>query len=409
MNAICKTDEIYRGELMVFNDLKAQYLSIKNDVDRRMQGVLDHGQFILGPEVEMLENRLAEYVRSRHCISCSSGTDAILMSLMAYEIGPGDAVFTTPFSFVSAAEMISLLGATPVFVDIDKSTFNIDPHKLARAVEDVKTGVIMSPRDKKYLTPRGVIAVDLFGLPADYKIIKKIAHDNSLFVIEDGAQSFGASYRGKRACSLADIGTTSFFPAKPLGCYGDGGAIFTDDREMAERLRSIRTHGKGENKYENVRLGINGRLDTIQAAVLLSKLEVFDKELMLRQQIAQIYTETFKDVFKTPQVPRGYTSSWALYSVMSSNRDLLRSICDELGIPASVYYPKPLNLQKALSHSGAAGGAMPVSEKCCRNVLSLPLHPYMSEDEIERVLSLKECYLKRVGPFELHAHRVGCI
>ena len=269
---------------MEFIDLKTQQARIKDKIQRNIDIVLRHGNYIMGPEVKQLEAKLAAYTGAKHAISCASGTDALLMALMAYGVKPGDAIFTTPFTFIATAEVISLLGATPVFVDIDPQTFNIDPAKLALAIKALKAGdatlhpLPLSP-DASRLTPRGIIPVDLFGLSADYDAINAIAGQNGLFVIEDAAQSFGATYKGKRACSLGDIGCTSFFPAKPLGCYGDGGMCFTDDDKLAEIMESIRVHGKGGHKYDNVRIGINGRLDTIQAAILLAKFEIFPEEV----------------------------------------------------------------------------------------------------------------------------------
>jgi len=278
-----------------FIDLKTQQRRIKEQLDANIQKVLAHGSYIMGPEVKELEQKLASYVGIKHTIGCASGTDALLMALMAYGVGPGDAIFTTPFTFIATAEVISLLGATPVFVDIDPVTFNIDPAKLALAIQAVKANnpslhpLPLTPNALP-LTPRGVIPVDLFGLPADYDAINAIASDHGLFVIEDAAQSFGAVYKGKRAGALADVACTSFFPAKPLGCYGDGGMCFTDNDELAAALDSIRVHGKGSHKYDNARIGINGRLDTLQAAILLAKFDIFPEEVQLRQNVANRYT-----------------------------------------------------------------------------------------------------------------------
>ncbi len=272
-----------------FIDLKSQQQKISDRLAQNLQRVLAHGQYIMGPEVNELETRLAAYVGVKHAISCSSGTDALLMPLMAYGVGPGDAIFTTPFTFIATAEVIQLLGATPVFVDIDPQTFNLDPESLAEAV-----GSLGQNPGTAHLKPKGIIPVDLFGQPADYDRINAIARDHGLFVLEDAAQSFGGTYKGRRAGALAEVAATSFFPAKPLGCYGDGGAIFTDDDGLAEVLRSIRVHGQGKDKYENVRIGLNGRLDTLQAAVLLAKLEIFDQEVVDRQRVARQYGEALK-------------------------------------------------------------------------------------------------------------------
>ncbi len=276
---------------MDFIDLKAQQQRISALLTENIQRVLAHGQYIMGPEIKELETRLAAYVGVKHAISCSSGTDALLMPLMAYGVGPGDAIFTTPFTFIATAEVIQLLGATPVFVDIDPKTFNLDPEALAEAVSRLG----QNP-GTAHLKPKGIIPVDLFGQPADYDRIHAIAQKHGLFVLEDAAQSFGATYKGRRAGSLAEVAATSFFPAKPLGGYGDGGAVFTDDDELAEVLRSIRVHGQGKDKYENVRIGLNGRLDTLQAAVLLAKLEIFDQEVMDRQRVARQYSQALNAV-----------------------------------------------------------------------------------------------------------------
>ena len=311
---------------MDFIDLKAQQQVIFPALMERINRVLAHGQYIMGPEVTELEERLAAYVGARHAISCSSGTDALLMPLMAYGVGPGDAIFTTPFTFIATAEVIQLLGATPVFVDIDPKTFNIDPEALAQGI----AGLEKNPQTA-HLRPKGIIPVDLFGQPADYDRINALAQMHGLFVLEDAAQSFGATYKGRRAGSLADAAATSFFPAKPLGGYGDGGAIFTDNDELAEILRSIRVHGQGSDKYENVRIGINGRLDTIQAAVLLAKLDVFDQEVVARQEVARRYSAGLQDLVEVPVVAPECTSVWAQYSVLCANRD---AVLDALADPA---------------------------------------------------------------------------
>lgn len=376
---------------MEFIDLKTQQARIKDKIQRNIDIVLRHGNYIMGPEVKQLEAKLAAYTGAKHAISCASGTDALLMALMAYGVKPGDAIFTTPFTFIATAEVISLLGATPVFVDIDPQTFNIDPAKLALAIKALKAGdatlhpLPLSP-DASRLTPRGIIPVDLFGLSADYDAINAIAGQNGLFVIEDAAQSFGATYKGKRACYLGDIGCTSFFPAKPLGCYGDGGMCFTDDDKLAEILESIRVHGKGGHKYDNVRIGINGRLDTIQAAILLAKFEIFPEEVEMRNAAAARYTSllTSDSSLLTPDVPAGYKSVWAQYSLLTKNEDartvLLKNLQDNK-IPTAIYYPKPLHRQTAYSCLGYGEGAFPVSEDAASRIFSLPMHPYLTESE----------------------------
>lgn len=386
------------GELHTpFIDLAAQERRILPRLEARLRGVLRHSQFIMGPEVLELEARLSDYVGVRHAITCSSGTDALLMPLMAYGIGPGDAVFTTPFTFVATAEAISLAGATPVFVDIDPITYNIDPASLDRAVQallarDASVHPLPGIAIERQLVPRAVIPVDLFGLPADYDALWSVSRKHGLRIIEDAAQSFGATYKGRRAGGLGDVGATSFFPAKPLGCYGDGGAVFTDDDELAERMISIRVHGQGTDKYENVRIGLNARFDTIQAAVLLAKLDIFDKELDLRQLVAARYTEfltddstTPKTRLVTPSVPEGSVSAWAQYSVLSEQRGRICTTLAKHGIPTAIYYPKPLHLQRAYDFLGYHEGDFPVSEFIAGRVFSLPMHPYIGEPESRRL------------------------
>lgn len=358
-----------------FVDLKAQYRALERDIRAAIDTVLDHGQFIMGPEVGQLETRLAEYTGARHAITCSSGTDALLMALMAYGIGPGDAVFTTPFTFIATAEVVSLLGATPVFVDIDARTFNIDPDKLEEAV--------LAVEHEGTLKPKGVIPVDLFGLPADYDRIMEIASTFGLFVLEDAAQSFGSTYKGRKACNLGHIAATSFFPAKPLGCYGDGGAVFTNDDEVAATLRSIRIHGKGTDKYDNIRIGLNARLDTLQAAILLPKLAAFPDELLARQRVADSYTEALSGIVETPVTPDDCTSAWAQYSVMSDVKASLQAALKESGIPTAVYYPKPLHQQSAYQH--LAPVRLEVAERTSGRIFSLPMHPYLDTRQIATI------------------------
>ncbi|TFH48383.1 MAG: DegT/DnrJ/EryC1/StrS family aminotransferase [Lysobacterales bacterium] len=355
-----------------FIDLKAQFRELEDEIRAGIDRVLTHGQFIMGPEVGELEAELARYSGVKHVISCSSGTDALLMSLMTYGVGPGDAIFTTTFTFVATAEVISLLGATPVFVDIDPRTFNIDPEKLAAAIGQTRAAGT--------LRPRGVITVDLFGLPADYDSIAAVADENGMFVLEDAAQSFGALYKGRFAGSLGNVAATSFFPAKPLGCYGDGGAVLTDDDELAAHLKSIRVHGQGSDKYENVRIGINGRLDTLQAAILLPKLKAFRGEMNARQRVAERYSAGLGNVVETPYVPDGYTSAWAQYSVLCDNRDHAQAALKAAGIPTAIYYPKPLHLQGAYAYLGQGQGTFPESERAAQRIISLPFHPYLDEE-----------------------------
>ncbi len=364
-----------------FIDLKAQQKKILPAIQERIQRVLAHGQYIMGPEVYELEERLAAYVGVRHAISCSSGTDALLMPLMAYGVGPGDAIFTTPFTFIATAEVIRLLGATPVFVDIDPRTFNIDPAALEAAIASWGK----NPKTAS-LKPKGIIPVDLFGQPADYDRINALAADHGWFVLEDAAQAFGATYKGKRAGSLAAVAATSFFPAKPLGGYGDGGAIFTDDDALAEILRSIRVHGQGANRYENVRLGLNGRLDTLQAAVLLAKLDIFAQEVIDRQKVAQRYHDGLRNLVGVPYVAPPCTSVWAQYSVLSDHRGELQRRLQAAAIPSAIYYPLPLHRQGAFAHLGYKRGDFPISELASGRIFSLPMHPYLSESDQERIV-----------------------
>jgi UDP-2-acetamido-2-deoxy-ribo-hexuluronate aminotransferase len=378
---------------MQFIDLQAQQERIRDKIDAGIQKILSHGQYIMGPEIRELEKRLAAYVGVKHAVGCSSGTDALLLGLMALGIGPGDAVFTTPFTFIATAEVVSLLGAVPVFVDIDPKTYNIDPGSLSRAIEAVKTDDPSKhplPARRGRLAPRAVIPVDLFGLLADYDRLQAIAAENRLFVIEDAAQSFGATLKGRKACSFGDIACTSFFPAKPLGCYGDGGMCFTDDDRLASIMDSLRVHGKGEDKYDNIRIGINGRIDTIQAAVLLAKFEIFPDELEKREAVARRYTELFSGIpgIATPHVPEEMRSAWAQYSLLArdgNERDGLMGKLKKAGIPTAIYYPKPLHLQTAFSNLGYPPGAFPVSEDCARRIFSVPMHPYLKLEDQKRI------------------------
>lgn len=371
---------------MQFIDLAAQQKLIREKLEENLRAVLDHGKYIMGPEIKALEERLADFVGVKHAVGCSSGTDALLLSLMALEVGPGDAVFTSPFTFIATAEVISLLGATPVFVDVDPDTYNLDSDHLKRAIEAVE-----GHSGPSSLKPKGIIAVDLFGLPADYDPINTMAKEHGIFVIEDAAQSFGARYNGKRACSLADVACTSFFPAKPLGCYGDGGMCFTDDEHLAETMRSFRIHGQGNHKYDNVRIGINGRLDTLQAAVLLAKFEIFPEEIKLRQEVAARYTRLlsrYNADLVAPKIPMGMQSVWAQYSVLAKNekhRTTLQSRLKEEDIPTAIYYPKPLHLQSAFQNLGYREGDFPLSEDFARRIFSLPMHPYLGEEDQERI------------------------
>ncbi|MEO3865729.1 DegT/DnrJ/EryC1/StrS family aminotransferase [Rheinheimera fenheensis] len=354
---------------MQFIDLAAQYKHLKQRIDQRIQTVLDHGNYIMGPEVEELEIKLAEYVGVKHCISCANGTDALQLAMMVLDIRAGDAVFCPTFTFFATAEVVAYAGATPVFVDSDERTFNICPKDLERRIQQVIT--------EGKLTPRAIIAVDLFGLPANYPELEKIAAKYDLKLVEDAAQGFGGEINGKRAGSFGDIATTSFFPAKPLGCYGDGGAIFTNNDDYAALFRSYRVHGKGKDKYDNVRIGINSRLDTIQAAVLLEKLAEFPKELIARNKAAAHYTETLAGKYITPFVPQGYLSSWAQYTLISENRDEEMASYKEQGIPTMVYYGTCMHQQTAFKALNYTDADLPVASRLAKQVFSLPMHPYL--------------------------------
>ena len=367
--------------MIPFRDLKAQYQALKPQIDKAIQTVLDEGHFIMGRQVRELEESLAEYVGVKHCITCANGTDALLMVLMAWDIKAGDTVFVPDFTFFATAEVVALVGATPVFVDVDEDTFNIDPVKLEAAIQrTLKEGLYK---------PRAIIPVDLFGLPANYPAIEKIAEKYNLLILEDGAQGFGGKIGERKACSFGHAATTSFFPAKPLGCYGDGGAIFTNNDGLAEELKSIRVHGKGITRYDNVRIGLNSRLDTIQAAILQEKLQAFiDYELEQINQIAKLYTEKLKNIVKTPVIPDGYYSSWAQYTVQLENkkqRDTLQQKLKEQGIPTMIYYPKPMHQQIAFEDTAINTNNPSTTEDLCDRVLSLPMHPYLDEKSIAEV------------------------
>ena len=365
---------------MQFRDLKQQYAVLKTDIDRAVIEAVSSGAYIMGGPVQELERQLAVYTRVRHCITCASGTDALRLALKAWGVRQGDAVFVPDFTFFATAEAVSSEGATPVFVDVDCETFNIDPADLENKIETtVQKGVLI---------PKVIIAVDLFGLPADYAAVRRIADNYGLLVLEDGAQGFGGCANGKRSCSFGDISTTSFFPAKPLGCYGDGGACFTDNDEWAELIDLYRMHGKGSSKYENVRIGMNSRLDTIQASILKVKLKAFDEELAAVNQAAAHYNARLADIVATPVVPAGFLSSRAQYTIRlnsKTERDALQSELRSQGIPSMIYYPIPMHRQGAYRSLDTVVSQCPVASKLCDTVLSLPIHPYITSEEIERV------------------------
>jgi len=350
---------------MEFIDLKTQYASHKDAIDRRIQRVLDHGKYIMGPEVAELEARLAQYVGARHAIGVASGTDALLIAMMALGVGAGDEVITTPFSFIATAETIALLGAKPVFVDIDPKTYNLDPELLDQAIT---------------ARTRAIMPVSLYGQCADYDAINAIAEGYGLPVIEDACQSFGATYKGRSSCNLTTVGCTSFFPSKPLGCYGDGGACFTNDEVLAKAMREIRVHGQ-DRRYHHPRVGVNGRLDTIQAAILLAKLDTFPAEVEARQRIGSRYSKFLQSAVTIPYVESYNTSVYAQYTIQVQNRERVRERLNEAGIPTAVHYPVPLNRQPAL----ACPARFERSEHAAGRVLSLPMHPYLSESQMAQV------------------------
>ena len=375
---------------MRFRDLKRQYQVLKAGIDKAILDVAASGAYIMGPQVKELERELADYVGTRHCISCASGTDALTLALKAWGIKQGNAVFVPDFTFFASAEAVSLEGATPIFVDVDRETFNIDPADLADKIE--------ATLRKGDLTPKVIIAVDLFGLPANYPALRRIARKHNLLILEDGAQGFGGALNGKRNCSFGDISTTSFFPGKPLGCYGDGGACFTDNDEWAALMDSYRMHGKGSFKYENVRIGMNSRMDTIQASILQVKLKAFAEELAAVNKAAAEYTARLTDIVETPVVPAGCLSGWAQYTVKlnsKTERDGLQAYLKGQGIPSMVYYPTPMHRQKAYANLSLSESDCPVADRLCETVLSLPMHPYISSEEIDEVCDAIEAFLYR--------------
>lgn len=368
---------------MEFRDLKKQYRVLKTEIDAGIAQVLADARFISGPQVKELEHKLAEYAGVKHCISCANGTDAITLALMAWGIGEGDAVFVSDLTFFSSGECPAFEGATPIFVDVERDSFNMDPEKLEKAIQKVIA--------EGTYTPKAVVAVDLFGRPADYTRIRPICDKYGLFLLEDGAQGFGGAIGSKMACSFGDISITSFFPAKPLGCYGDGGAVFTDNDEWAELIRSFTVHGKGGNdKYNNVRIGMNSRLDTIQAAILLPKLAAFEKyEVTAINEVAKKYSDRLAgSALVLPVIPEGVTSSWAQYTVQLPDyvdRAGLQAHLKAFDIPTMVYFPKPMHLQLAFAGTPSSIADCAETERLCRCVISLPINPYMEDEEIDTV------------------------
>lgn len=369
---------------MQFIDLKAQYEFAKQRIDKRIAAVLDHGQYIMGPEVGELESQLAHYVGVKHAITCANGTDALQLALMAMGIGPGDAVIVPTFTFFASAEAVAFVGATPVFADVDPRTFNLNCEKLATTIRHVQAN--------SALKLKAIMAVDLFGQPAAFEHIQSIASEHNLLVIEDAAQGFGGERQGKRACGFGDIATTSFFPAKPLGCYGDGGAVFTNNDEYAALIKSLRVHGKGANKYDNVRIGMNSRLDTLQAAVLLEKLALFPAELERRQYVAELYSAELvhSPLLVTPECESSVSSSWAQYTLQaqSISRSTLQQRLQSQNIPTAIYYATCMHQQLAFTSASPAFTDLSIAESLASCSFSIPMHPYLADEEVERVISV---------------------
>ena len=365
--------------MIPFIDVAAQRRRLDDAVDAAVARVLAHCQFVLGPEVRTFEAELAKFCGARYAVSCASGTDALQLALMARGIGPGDAVFCPTFTFCATAEVVALVGATPVFIDVEADSFNIDAKGLAAALATAK---------RLGLTPKAVIPVDLFGLPADHDAIAAVAKDANLFVLDDAAQAFGASYKGRRLGTFGHATATSFFPAKPLGCYGDGGAVLTDDEAFAQTIESLRVHGHGSDKYDNVRIGMTSRLDTIQAAVLIEKLKIFPDEIAARERIARRYAEGLADLAIVPQVPSGSVSVWAQYTirVTAGRRDKLPAALKAEGIPTAIYYPIPLHRQQAYKHYPVGEGGVAVSDQLAAEVISLPMHAYLDAPTQDRII-----------------------
>ena len=376
---------------MQFRDLKTQYAVLKDEMDKAILEVVASSAYVMGPKIKEMETAFAEYVGVKHCVACNSGTDALLLALKAWDVKPGDAVFVPSFTFFASAEVIAMQGATPVFVDVDEGTFNIDVADLERKIEQtLKAGKLM---------PRVVIAVDLFGLPADFASVRKVADKYGLYVLEDGAQGFGGRIGDRKACTFGDISTTSFFPAKPVGCYGDGGAVFTDNDEWAELMESYHIHGKGSDRYDNIRIGMNSRMDSIQAAILIVKLKAFaEHELVDVNKVAARYTELLHDVVKTPIVPQGFYSSWAQYTLQLESKEQragLQAALKALDIPTAIYYPIPMHRQTAFNYLNPDENRCPVSDQLADTVVSLPIHPYLSNADQDMICDAVRSFLKK--------------
>ena len=376
---------------MQFRDLKTQYNVLKDEMDKAILDVVASSAYVMGPKIKEMETAFAEYVGVKHCVACNSGTDALLLALKAWDVKPGDAVFVPSFTFFASAEVIAMQGATPVFVDVNKDSFNMDVVDLERKIEQtLKAGK---------LKPRVIIAVDLFGLPADFKAIRQVADMYGLYVLEDGAQGFGGRIGDRKACTFGDISTTSFFPAKPVGCYGDGGAVFTDNDEWAALVDSYHIHGKGSDRYDNVRIGMNSRMDSIQAAILIVKLKAFkDYELADVNKVAARYTKLLKDVVKTPIVPEGFYSSWAQYTLQLEDKEVragLQAALKALDVPTAIYYPIPMHRQTAFNYLDINENLCPVADRLADTVISLPIHPYLSEDDQDMICEAVRKYLQK--------------
>lgn len=369
-----------------FIDLKAQRARIKTEIDARMQTVLDHGRFIMGPEVQEFESRLAEFGQAKHALGCSNGTDALILALLAWNIGPGDAVFCPSFTYCATAESVAHIGATPIFIDIDRETYNMDPDSLKQAIQEIT--------NQRELTPRAVIVVDLFGQSADYKSLAPIVRENDLKLISDSAQGFGSTLDGFHPIHWADITTTSFFPAKPLGCYGDGGAVLTNDDELAHIMDSLRIHGKGTDKYDNIRIGINSRLDTMQAAILLEKLAIFPDEIEKRNLVATRYIEGLRGhVLRVPHVMDGVVSTWAQFTIEVPDFAGFAHALQTKGIPTARYYPKPVHMQTAYEDFPVQGNGLAHTMDCAGTVISLPMHPYLDADTQDMIIETAKAAL----------------